>query len=76
LIPKTGVDPLVPAYRCYFLNSEAAVAGAPAIVDAASDAEALQRAAALYAEQGDRFSGYELWQGPRHVHTEARSERA
>jgi hypothetical protein len=59
----------MPSYRCCFLNLHAKIAGAE-IIQADTDAEAVERAEAVFRKKGAGFSGVEVWDGGRHVHRE------
>ena len=58
------------SYRCLFLNSQFAIAGVE-IIEAETDAEAVERAERVFAEKAARFNGYELWYGAWRVHQHA-----
>ena len=57
------------SYRCYFLNLHCAITGFE-IIEAETDAEAAERAEALYREKGAWLSGIEVWHQGRRVQCE------
>jgi hypothetical protein len=56
-------------YRCFFLNLHATIA-AVEFIEAESDAEAVERAEAIFRENSAGLSGYELWDAARIVQRE------
>ena len=56
-------------YRCYFLNLQSAIAGVE-IIEADTDAEAVERAEAVFREKGVGFSGIEVWDRGRRIQRE------
>ena len=54
------------AYRCFFLTAQSVIDGV-AIIEAATDADAMARADALFAERASVLSGYELWRGGQRI---------
>ncbi len=60
-------------YRCYFLNLRSQIDGVE-FVEAETDAEALERAEAVFRAKGAHFSGYEVWDCGRRVALNTRSE--
>ena len=54
-------------YRCYFLNPQSRICDID-VIEAETDAEALERAEAVFRAKGARFSGYEVWDRGRHLH--------
>ncbi len=57
-------------YRCYFLNTGGHIIAAEDIITATDD-EAILSARASFA-QNERYAAFELWQGNRRLHHEAR----
>jgi len=55
------------SYRLYFLNSAFAIAGAATVVDAETEAAALQGADSIFRDKNARFAGFELWARGRRV---------
>ena len=55
------------SYRLYFLNSASAIAGAATIVNAETDAAAVQGAHSIYRNKNARFAGFELWDRGRRI---------
>jgi hypothetical protein len=62
----------VDAYRCYFLGTDGRFVGVETFL-AKDDDEALLLARRLYAIHAEsdeaRHHGFEVWQGPRRVHS-------
>lgn len=58
-------------YRCYFLNLRSEIA-AIEIIEAADDADALDRADTLFREKGAGFSGVAVWDRARRVQRESK----
>lgn len=55
------------SYRLYFLDSVSAIAGAAIVVEAETDAAALQGADSIFCDKNTRFTGFELWDRGRRV---------
>jgi len=53
-------------YRCYFLDMHSTIARVE-VIEAETDAEALERAAIALRAQGDGFSGVEVWDRGRRI---------
>ena len=53
------------SYRCFLLLHAATVG--VGIIEAESDLEATERAEAVVLDSGNKFDGYELWDGTRQV---------
>jgi len=62
----------MPAYRCYFLDLHARIAGVE-IIEADTDGEAVARGDAVFREKGAGFSGVEVWDRGRRVERDADS---
>jgi hypothetical protein len=57
----------VQPYRCYFLDPQSKIRDID-VIEAETDAEALERAETVFRAKGARFSGYEVWDRERHIH--------
>jgi len=53
-------------YRCYLLNGR--IIEDFEVLRAATDERAVQEAERVFREKAGRFSGFEVWQGHRHVY--------
>jgi hypothetical protein len=58
----------VQSYRFYFLNLKSAITSTAIILNAETDAGALQGAEAIFRDGGASSSGFELWDRNRRIH--------
>jgi hypothetical protein len=56
------------SYRFYFLNMRSAITSTAIILNAETDAAALQGAEAIFRDEGAPSSGFELWERNRRIH--------